>query len=256
MNAVGIGAKACFEIAQFLLDPYCTIESLFMSNNPVGDAVIVLAAGLEPNGMANRTLKRLTLQSCGLKDEGVIALAEAINKHTTLTALDIGQGYATEDLGMRYNWITDASAAALAKLVKAKRLQYLNISYTPTSQSALNTVLDAVTTSESLVWFHVKPLTTGAKDAVSVKAGQEYARLYKLARERLHQNVEAQYGVDYLHFENEHKRFLLSPKDVRFIDSVYRNRGAAAARRGLKKLEKSWDEDDETLQKVQDGTLG
>jgi len=36
---------------------------------------------------------------------------------------------------------------------------------------------------------------------------------------------------------------------------VYRNRDAGAARRGLKKLEKFWDEGNETLQCVQNGTL-
>ena len=119
----------------------------------------------------------------------------------------------------------------------------------------LNRVLEAVADSRSLLWFFTKPLSTGGKDAPSVKAGQEYARLYKLSRKKLHANVMEKYGVDYLHFENEYKRFLISPKDVRLIDSVYRNRDAAAARRGLKKLEKWWEDGDETLQKVQDGTL-
>ena len=251
MNACGVGDKASQRISRYLQLSHCTIESLYLSNNPIGHAISHIANGLK----GNKTLHRLNVQSCGLKDEGIIALAEALENHDSLTALDIGQGYSTEDLGMRFNWITDASAPALANLIKTAKLQYLNISYTSMSQPALNKVLDAVTSSDSLVWFHAKPLTVVAKDAVSVKAGQEYARLYKLARERLHENVQKQYNMDYLHFESEHKRFLTSPKDVRFIDSVYRNRDAAAARRGLKKLEKWWDEDDETLQQVQDGTL-
>ena len=251
LNACGIGEKACKRIAQFLKSPHCTLEALYMSSNPVGHAAAELATGLN----ANKTLKRLSLQSCGLKDEDVIVLTEALKNNDSLTAVDIGQHYATEDLGMRYNWITEKSSTALANLIKTTNLQYLNISYTPMPQSAVNNVLEAVTHSKSLLWFHAKPLVTGGKDFHSVKTGQEYARLYKLARERLHENVKKQYDVDYVHFENEHKRFLISPKDVRFIDSVYRNRDAAAARRGLKRLDKWWDEDDETLQRVQDGTL-
>ena len=251
MNACGIGENACKAIAQYLQSQHCTIESLYLSNNPIGNAVTHLATGLK----SNKSLKRLVLQSCGLKDNGVIALAKLLNGNEQLTALDVGQAYATEDLGMRFNWITEASAPALAELVRTTKLQYLSMSYTPMLQSALNNILNAVADSHSLLWFFAKPLVTGGKDAVSVKAGQEYARLYKLAREKLHTNVEEQYGVDYLHFENEHKRFLISPKDVRFIDSVYRNRDAGAARRGLKKFDKWWDEDDETLQRVQDGTL-
>jgi Ran GTPase-activating protein (RanGAP) involved in mRNA processing and transport len=251
MNACGIGEAACKAIAQYLQSQHCTIESLYLSNNPIGNSVTHLATGLE----SNKSLKRLVLQSCGLKDDGVIALAESLNGNEQLTALDVGQAYATEDLGMRFNWITEDSASALAELIRTTKLQYLNISYTPMVPSSLNGILEAVANSNTLLWFFAKPLVTGGTDPVSVKAGQEYARLYKLARERLHANVKEQYDVDYLHFENEHKRFLISPKDVRFIDSVYRNRDAAAARRGLKKLDKWWDEGDETLQRVQDGTL-
>lgn len=251
LNACGIGEKACFQIAQYLQSPHCTLESLYVSNNPIGKAATVLAKGLK----ANSTLKRIVLQSCGLKDEGIIALAEALEHHVSITVFDIGQSFATEDLGMRYNWTTKESIDSLADLVKKSKLQYLDISYTSASQSSLNKILEAITTSHSLVWFHMKPLVTGAKDAPSVKAGQEYARLYKMARGRLHENVRKQYGVDYVRFENEQKRFLLSPADVRLIDSVYRNRDAGAARRGLKKLEKWWGVGDETLHRVQDGTL-
>ena len=99
-------------------------------------------------------------------------------------------------------------------------------------------------------------LTKGGNDPSSVKAGQEAARLNKLVRERLHANVKARHGdISYEQFRAEHKRFLISPQDVRLIDSVYRIRDAAAARRGLKKLDKWWKEDDETLLQVQTGAL-
>lgn len=252
LNGCGIGGKACSEIARFLQSPRCTLESLYMSNNPIGNAASPLAIGVK----ANKTLKRIILQSCGLKDDGVIALAEALKHHVSITIFDIGQSYATEDLGMRYNWATEKSVEALADLVTNSNLQYLDISYTPASQSSVNKLLRAATTSKSLVWFHLKPLFTGARDAVSVKVGQEYARLYKMTRDRLHENAKEQYGVDYVRFENEHKRYLVSPTEIRFIDSVYRNRDARAARLGLKRLEKWWSVDDDTLKRVQDGTLG
>jgi hypothetical protein len=251
LNASGIGMKACKQIALYLQSPHCTIESLYMSNNPVGDAANILADGLAKN----KSLLRLSIQSCGLKDKGVIAIASALKENTLITALDIGQAYATEDLGMRFNWITDASAPALVELVASTKLQYLNISYTPMTQSTLNSILAAITDSKSLLWFFAKPFVTGGTDYASVKAGQEYARLSKLVRERLHENVNEKFGLEYQEFENEHKRFLISPKDVRLIDSVYRNRDAGAARRGLKKLDKWWGEGDETLSKVADGTL-
>ena len=54
-------------------------------------------------------------------------------------------------------------------------------------------------------------------------------------------------------FLRTHKRFLVSPPDIRLIDSVYRNRDAGDARRQLKWLKKSWDEGDTTLDKVMEG---
>ncbi len=253
MNACGIGEKACKQIARFLQSPHCTIESLYISNNPIGDAgAALLAEGLSHN----KSLQRLSVQSCGLKDSGIIDIATALANNTTITALDIGQAYATEDLGMRFNWSTDVSAPALVNLINTTKLQYLNISYTPMSQSSLNTILTAITDSNSLLWFFAKPLSTGGTDHGTVKAGQEYSRLHKLVRGKLAENVRVKYeGLGYERFEAEYKRFLISPKDVRLIDSVYRNRDAGAARRGEKKLDKWWGKGDETLAKVADRSL-
>lgn len=252
LNACGIGENACERISRYLQSTNCTLDSLYVSNNPIGKAASILANGLK----VNNTLKRLVMQSCGLKDDGIIVLANALNNHPSVTLFDIGQSYSTSDLGMRYNWATDESTEALADLVENSKLEYLDVSYTLASQASLTKILKAVASSDSLVWFHVKPLTVGAPDAVSVKAGQMYARLNKLVRQRLQDNVKEKYHMDYVRFEREVKRFLVSPRDVRFIDSVYRNRDAAAARLGLKKLDKWWDADDETLERVRDGTLG
>lgn len=54
----------------------------------------------------------------------------------------------------------------------------------------------------------------------------------------------------YTDFEYGPKRFLLSPKDVRLIDSVYRNRDFEMARKGVKPLVKWWEDGGETLEKV------
>lgn len=50
----------------------------------------------------------------------------------------------------------------------------------------------------------------------------------------------------------EEKRWLVSDKVVRKIDSVYRNRDAGLARRRLLTLVKDWEQGDETLQRVMD----
>lgn len=94
LNAVGIGARACQAISDYLCSPHCGLESLYMSSNPVGQSVTLLGPGIK----SNRTIQRLSLQSCGL-DDNVSHLLEAVTGHPSLKVLDIGQAYATEDLG-------------------------------------------------------------------------------------------------------------------------------------------------------------
>ena len=36
INAIGVGEEACKAVAAFLCSPACGLESLYMSNNPVG----------------------------------------------------------------------------------------------------------------------------------------------------------------------------------------------------------------------------
>ena len=245
LNATGINERACKAISSYLALPSCALTSLYMSNNPIGSAATSLAPGLS----SNQTLERISLQSCGLSDASTAALLSALEHHPNLKALDIGQSFATEDLGMRYNWLADPSA--FVRFVQnAPALQYLNVAHMPMTQEAINTVLEAVATSPSMLSLEntARPLFRGDRSAV--RAGQEGVRLAKQVRERLHANVYREYGVDYEQFHSGEKRFLMSPRDVRFIDSVYRNRDAGKARRGLMRLDKVWAEGDGTLEMV------
>lgn len=98
LNAVGIGEKGAAAISSYLASPNCTLNSLYVNNNPLGSrGGEALAMGLK----ANKSLQRLTLASTGMGDRGVIALFEALRNHPSLMAFDVGQSYATEDLGSR-----------------------------------------------------------------------------------------------------------------------------------------------------------
>ena len=65
-------------------------------------------------------------------------------------------------------------------------------------------------------------------------------------RTHLERNIRRLYGSSQTikQFHADERRWLISPKDVRFIDSSYRNRDAGLARRGLLTLRKWWEEDD------------
>ena len=256
LNASGIGCNGATAIAKYLASQHCALEAIYTTNNPLGnDGVSALAAGVKKN----KSLTRLTLASVGLSDNGIIDLCDALERHPKLMALDIGQSYSTVDLDSRYNWITDRAAFALHNLVACSpNLTYLNIAQCAMTHLGLCTVLDAVISSPTLQFYNVSTVWPQTRQASAVRAGQQHVKLAKAAHEVLLKNVQKAYGAEitYDEFMNEHKRWLVNDKtDVRKIDSVYRNRDAGLARRGLKKLDKWWDEDDETLKQVM-GAVG
>ena len=127
------------------------------------------------------------------------------------------------------------------------------------SNSGLNEILTAVTDSGALLFYNAKTIWPQEKAPAAVKAGQEHVRLLQNVNATLAANVKRVYGEDmsYKVFMEEEKRWLVNDKtDIRKIDSVYRNRDAGLARRGLMKLDKWWDEDDNTLEEVMKGAVG
>jgi Ran GTPase-activating protein (RanGAP) involved in mRNA processing and transport len=256
MNALGVGVNGAAAIAKYLASPHCALERVYLTNNPMGnDGVIALAAGLKKN----KSLSRLTLASVGVSDDGIIALCDALEKHPNLITLDVGQSYATEDLDARYNWLTDRSAFAIHNFVACSpKLAYFNIAYCAMTHLGLSTILDAIVSSPTLMFYRASSIWPQSRVAAAVRAGQQHIKLSKQAHATLLKNVQATYGDEttYDNFMNDHKRWLTNDKtDVRKIDSVYRNRDAGLARRGLKKLDKWWDEGDETLKEVM-GAVG
>lgn len=283
LNAVGIGTKGATAIAEYLALSHCELDAMYMTNNPLGnEGVLALAQGLKKN----KSLTRLTITSVGMSDDGAIALCEALCEHPSIKVVDLGQNFATQDLDSRYvhsflhcvpnipislhhltshdvlisnryNFITDRSAHAIRSLVATSpQLAYLNLSQCALTHVGLNTILAAVKDSCTLQHYFAKTIHPQDRAATSIAAGQEHARLSKLAHATLEANVGRIYGVTYQEFSADHKRWLVNDKtDVRKIDSVYRNRDAGLARRGLKKLDKWWDEGDETLSMVAKGAV-
>lgn len=251
LNASGIGEKAASAIGEYLASPHCTITSLYLTNNPLGsNGTVLLASGLR----MNKSLLRLTLASVGMDSHGAIALCDNLLSHPTLSMLDIGQSYATEDLSMRYNWIADSAVPSIKNMAESIRnLKYFNLGYCALSNAGINTLLQSVLSNSSILYFEAKTIHAQERDVSSIKAGQEHRRLMKLVQKQLAENVKEHYKeeMNYNTFNNGEKRWLVNDKeDVRKIDSVYRNRDANMARRGLKKLDKWWEDDDGTLNEV------
>ncbi|THU99106.1 RNI-like protein [Dendrothele bispora CBS 962.96] len=249
LNGTGIGENGAKAIARYLATDLCTLVSLYANNNPLGDrGATALATALS----RNKSLQRLALSSNGLKDHGACILLTSLEGHSGLRMLDLGQSYATQDLGMRYNWLTDAIIPNLLALIKnVSTLRYLALDQTPMTRSGLNQIFSSVLES-NLLYVSARSLGPQGRDYHSVKAGQAAVRLKELVAKRLTQNIAKEYdGMSLENFYADAKRFLTSPEDVRYIDSVYRNRDTGLARRGMKKLDKWWKEGDVTLDFVQ-----
>lgn len=229
LNATGIGVGACRMIGKYLALESCPLESLYISNNPVGDGgASALAKGL----MKNRGLVRLSIRSCGIKSTGAMAIMDAFNNHPNIKTLNISHSYATEDLNSRYNYLSDEVKDATFKLLgTSQSLRFLDFGITGMTVPCITEMATAVQDSRLLVF-----------KAESVNGRVPLSTRHKI-RAALTKNVQAIYGKEttYAAFEEGEQRWLVSPPDVRFIDSGYRNRDAGLARRGLLILDKHWE---------------
>ncbi|KAI9668038.1 MAG: hypothetical protein M1821_000858 [Bathelium mastoideum] len=274
--ANGIGKAAAAEISRYLAGANCALESLYLSNNPLGDAgAIALAAQL----CHNTSLCRLSLQSVGLKDTGAVALLKKLIDHPTLRSLNLGQSKDTKELGSRYNWLTAAAVRALAFFISnAMELQFLNLGYTaipaistmPRSTTSpqnpgfgashatfdaaeradkafaeaaggLARVHLAVALSPELLFFSAESLflsaDAGAGASGATKAGQWAARLEERAKSRLVFHMRLRYGI-----EMNYERFLAEEKRWLVVPEDARkvdhgNRPASPAQRVFRSFE-------------------
>ncbi|RBR03950.1 uncharacterized protein FIESC28_11651 [Fusarium coffeatum] len=264
LNGSGISTEGAKAIGKFLLSPHCGLTSIYASSNPLGDVGADALAQALPKAPY---LARLLLQSIGVSTKGAIALCKAATGHPTLEVFDLGQAYATEDLGQAYNYIEDGAVPAIQQLIQTKGpLAYINFGHMPMTPPALKVISEAVLKSSTLVCFTaysvlpdptLKPATfkptVDTRFANPAEQTKPQIELNKAVQEHLTANVKARYGEDvsYNRFMEEERRWLISDKtDVRKIDSVYRNRDAGLARRRLLTLIKNWEEGDETLERV------
>ena len=238
LNADGIGQNACLALSDYLSHPNCNLKNLYVGCNPIGDkGALALAPGLAKN----TSLQRLMLKSIGVKTAGAQAIFTALRDHPKLFTLDVGHAYTTRDLkGARYNFIQDGALESLKEMLENLRtLRYFNLGISAMSRSALDE-LKPIVRESNLIYYQASSIyRTAFKSADGIRA-------------RLEENVRALYGndVSYSQFLQGPFRFLISEEDVRYIDSVYRNRDAQKAKRGEMELKKKWDDEDETLAQV------
>ncbi|TDZ34969.1 NLR family CARD domain-containing protein 3 [Colletotrichum spinosum] len=266
LNGDGISVKAAESLSAFLASPVCNVTSLYLSCNPLGDAGMqALADGIRHAPQ----LTRLSLQSVGVSTTGAIAICQAVAAHAAIRFLDLGQAYATTDLGQAWNYIEDGAAEAICNLVSTSQsLEFLNLDHCPITPPVLREI-DAAVSISSLLYYNAdsilpdptlkvptfNPSADRTMPDIFSMAGptKDHRILEKAVDDRLEANVKAKYGKDmtYEKFLADKKRWIVNDQmDVRKIDSVYRNRDAGLARRHLTSLIKDWDDNDDTISRV------
>lgn len=237
LNGNGIGMDGVHAIAEFLSSQDCRLENLYMANNPVAD---VGAHCLGKSLARNKSLKRLSLMSCGIGALGSALMAKRLTLHPSLIMLDLSQSFATKDLGSRFNYIEGELAFKhFHGLINQNPvMRCLDLGTTGFTVDQAVSLRTAASKSSTLWFFAVSSC---------------HARTPKIKEltARLQHNVKRDHGITYKEFLNGGVfRQVRSPDDVRTIDSVYRNRDMALARSGQKVLDKLWDDTDDTMQKV------
>lgn len=248
LNANGIGQSACASLGNYLANPSCTLESLFLSTNPIGDdGMLLLAPGLA----RNKTLKRLTCASSGLTGKGLSYLASAIAEAGhALHTLDIGASQTTKAHAQKFNYFDDASVAALKSLVITPSIRWLNVGRTVMTEAGFEGVRSAIARSE-LVFLdmhrvHIADLKNTGSGKTQVYDGVPAPKSCSIeVRKQLAKN-QAKYFPQYKDYDeflnSEDFRFLRNTSDVRKIDSMYRNQDK---RLGLP-MDAAWEEGDPT----------
>lgn len=259
LNAVGVGSKAAASLNRFLLSSACNLESLYLSNNPLGDKGVSI---LTQNVIKNKTLHRLMLSSVGLTTPGAMSLFTNLAGHPILQVLDLSQSFATKDLKSHFNYIGDeASDPIMYFIYKTPNLRLLDISYSALNYASMyKIIIDGVLRSATIcriAMSTIKELGPATGKSSPEEKHEQFSRtgikkLMPRLKRRLGTNIEDLYsGMTMEEFERDELRWLRGPKeDLRRIDSVYRNRDAGLARRGEKWLDKWWAEGDTTLNEV------
>ncbi|KAH8650949.1 hypothetical protein BGZ60DRAFT_388477 [Tricladium varicosporioides] len=254
LNANGIGQTACKSLAKYLANPYCRLESLFLSTNPIGDAGVEFLA---PGVAANKTLKRVSLTSCGLTSQGVVCLLSAFAiSGISLHTLDLSASQTTTVHGQRFNYIDDGCIEALKEFIKSTSLRYLDLGRTVFTLDGMESIRSAVSHSE-LVFFNMNRLQiqgatkslgegTPILDVVPAVKTCSLAVRNQLVKNQQKYFPHVEKYDDFLNGEG--LRFLRNTSDVRKIDSMYRTRDK---RLGLA-MDSKWEEGDKTWKLIVD----
>ncbi|TKW58977.1 hypothetical protein CTA1_1642 [Colletotrichum tanaceti] len=200
LNGNGISTNAALAIAAFLDSPACSITSLYLSCNPLGDE-----------------------GSTGLTTPGAVDVFRAVTSHPGMRFLDVGQAYVTVDLGQAWSYIENAALSFICELVTRKQnLEYLNLGHCPITPPGLRKIHAAVLTG-SLLYYSadsILPDPKGKDPTFNPSADHTMPEMHswsvptkndkalkKAVNNHLEANVKASYGdgMSHVKFLDEEK---------------------------------------------------
>jgi Leucine-rich repeat (LRR) protein len=145
MTSTGVG------VLLEALEEASHITDLDLQGNPIGDEGAVRLAIRSLRNNALPTLTSLSLDNCGIGDDGFIALVSALEQNTSLLLLDLRRNH----FGVSEPVSERAFLALARSLPEIQVLQRIDLSWGASLLSAMPSLLAGLRRNTSLFRFHV-----------------------------------------------------------------------------------------------------
>lgn len=186
------------------------LSSLWIEMNQLGNAGITMIA----NSLKNNTkLRRLAVGSNRLEAEGIKNLCEALVDHPKLIMLFMGMYKSTADMKELGNSMMDEGAKYVAEFIRNnKTVKIMSVLHNNITNDGINELCDAIMTNDTLLFMEYEQYEITIDHTMRKKITN-----------KLNDNCLKR-GMSYTDFVNNKLRFMKHTKNIRYIDSIYRNK--------------------------------
>ena len=187
------------------------LTGLFMAMNRLGDEGVKIIAEAISN---YPHLQRLDFSSNRIQNAGLTVLLDRIKTLPQLIYLGIGLYKSTSDLKELPNYFDGEGAEIIAKFLQTNQtVRVMEIKDVNLKEGGLKAIAKALEENTTLLDLSYAQFQYSIPESISEKIN------YCLAR-----NIKQQLGIELSEFRRNKLRQIKHTEQIRFIDSIYRNR--------------------------------
>lgn len=215
MDANGISPKGIEHVCDYF--DYLTnnnlegISSLWIGMNRIDDeGACMLARSLKNY----KYLERISLNSNRITAVGVKALSGALVDHTNLIMLDLGLYKSTSDMGELPNKMGNEGAEYISQFIENNNsVLILSVLHNNIDMDGLTKILEAFKKNKTMLYVYY--------DQYGLDIPHEFREEFKRV---MSDKIEKNLGITLNVFLKKVLRFIKHTNEIKFIDSIYRNR--------------------------------